>query len=231
MMLESERGSGMSRWRRKRKKKWKLGFGVKLLFLVLALTSLLMVTEIRFAPVIRVEAMQQINTLALARMAESINRQVDNYREAGDYQNLMHIERDDQGRVMLMTADTLLINNLISDLTIDICDSLNKLSEEKLRIPLLAASGSKILASLGPEVPINVTAIATPAIRLTDKFTAAGINQVKHSIYLEATAELQIAVPFESDTMTVSTKVLLAEGIIMGEIPETFIQFDTSNGN
>jgi len=221
----------MSQWGRKRKKKHKLGFGFKLLFLLLALAALLVMTEIGFAPVIKVEAMQQINTLALSRMAESINRQVDIYQEAGDYRNLMHIERDDQGRVMLMTADTLLINNLINDLTLDICDNLNKLSQEELRIPLLTASGSKILSSLGPEVPIHVTAIATPAIRLTDKFTAAGINQIKHSIYLDVTAELQIAVPFERETMIVSTKVLLAEGIIMGEIPETFIQFDTSNGN
>lgn len=221
----------MSRWGRKTRKKHKLGFGVKLLLLVLALFTLLLLTEIRFAPVIKAEAMQQINTLALSRMAESINRQVDIYQEAGDYQNLMHIERDDQGRVVLMAADTLLINNLINDLTQDLCDNLSRLSEDKLRIPLLTASGSKILAGLGPEVPINIIAIATPSVKMTDQFTSAGINQVKHSIYLETSAKLQIAVPFEQEIMTVSTKVLLAEGIILGDVPETFIHFDTSNGS
>ena len=92
---------------------------------------------------------------------------------------------------------------------------------------MMSITGSKLLSSWGPDIPVRVTGIATPSVALSDSFTAAGINQTKHSIYLEAKATIQVAVPFQEETCTVSTKVLLAEGIFIGDVPETFLSLDT----
>ena len=133
-----------------------------------------------------------------------------------------------------MPADKMCIrdslNTLVAGLIEDIDSALNNLGEQELTVPLMSVTGSKLLSSIGPDIPIHISGIATPSVKLSDSFVSAGINQTKHSIYLEVEAELQVAVPFQQETCTVATKVLLAEGIFIGDVPETFLQLDTSNG-
>ena len=105
-------------------------------------------------------------------------------------------------------------------------DALSHLADQKITVPLFAASGSRFLASFGPELPVRVRGLAMPQISLSDSFIAAGINQTKHSIYLNVDAELMVAVPFDSERCHISASVLLAEGIIIGQIPETYLNFE-----
>ena len=219
----------MNKWRVRRRGHKRMSFGVKLVLLAAALAMLLFIAEAKLSPVIEAKAMQQVHNMALSQMAAAINRQVAEHAEAGNYHTLMHIERDEQGKIVMMAADMPLINTLITGLIEDIDSSLNDLGEQRLTIPLMAVTGSKLLSSLGPDIPINISGIATPNVKLSDSFVAAGINQTKHSIYLEVEAQIQVAVPFQKETCSVSTKVLLAEGIFMGDVPETFFQLDTSN--
>lgn len=216
-------------WPMKKRRK-RISIWVKLVLLFLALLALLIVVEDKLSPIIETQAMNKVNNLALITISDTIAKELIVYQDAEKYQNLMDIERDEQGKIVLMAADTMLINSLVNALTADISKSLSDLAEQDLRIPLMAATGSKLFSSYGPDLPIRILGIATPQVTLSDKFVSAGINQIKHSIYLEVKTELQIAVPFDQSTMTISTKMLLAEGIIVGDIPETFVQFDSSNG-
>ena len=65
-----------------------------------------------------------------------------------------------------MAADTLLINDLVNALIIDIEDRLDELAEQKLRIPMFVATGSNIFSGWGPDIPIRIMGIATPEIKL-----------------------------------------------------------------
>lgn len=219
----------MRSWKAAGRRRRRLGLGIKLFLFVACISAVLIMAEHQLGPVIEAKAVQKVNNLGLAELAESINRQIAVYKEAGNYQSLMHIERDHEGRIVLMAADTLLINSLVTALIVDIEDNMNELAEQEIKIPLMAVTGSKLFSSIGPDLPVRITGIATPKINLEDSFVAAGINQIKHSIYIKAEVELQVAVPFNQDITTISTKMLLAEGIIIGNIPDTFVQFDTSN--
>ncbi len=217
----------MNQWKSARRRR-KLPFGIKLFLLAAFLLAVILLAESRLTPIIEAEAMQQVHNLTLTKISEAVKRQVNAHPQAGNYHTLMQIERDEAGRIVLMAADSALLNTLVADIVIDLEQSLDELSEEKLQIPLFAASGSKLFASLGPDIPVGISGIATPNVTLTDSFVSAGINQVKHSIYLEAETQIQVVVPFGRQTATVSTQILLAEGIIIGDIPETFVQLDTS---
>lgn len=219
----------MRSWKAAGRKRRRMGRGIKLFLFAACIIAILIMAENQLGPVVEAKAVQKVNNLALAELAESINRQIAVYKEAGNYQSLMHIERDHEGRIVLMAADTLLINSLVTALIVDIEDNMNELAEQEIQIPLMAVTGSKLFSSIGPDLPVRITGIATPQIYLEDSFVAAGINQIKHSIYIEAEVKLQVTVPFNQDITTISTEVLLAEGIIIGNIPDTFVQFDTSN--
>ncbi|MEG2213734.1 MAG: sporulation protein YunB, partial [Clostridiales bacterium] len=100
------------------------------------------------------------------------------------------------------------------------------LHRQSVAIPLGAISGSKLLAAVGPNIHVGFTIAATPRIELRDQFSSAGINQTKHSLSLLIQADLLIAVPFEPQKITVATTVLLAEGIIVGNTPDSYVNIN-----
>ena len=54
----------------------------------------------------------------------------------------------------------------------------------------------------------------------------AGINQTLHRIYLEVGCEVEILTPFHTRKETIVNQVLLAEGVIVGEIPDTYYHLE-----
>ena len=69
-----------------------------------------------------------------------------------------------------------------------------------------------------------------PQAELRDSFTAAGVNQTRHSIYLELSCGIRVISPFSRQELLVSTTMLLAEGIIVGYVPDTYLSIDQGQG-
>ncbi len=57
---------------------------------------------------------------------------------------------------------------------------------------------------------------------LVSQFSEAGINQTLHRIYLNVNCKVTILTPFDSIEETITNQVLLAEAVIMGEVPSTY---------
>ena len=50
------------------------------------------------------------------------------------------------------------------------------------------------------------------------------INQTKYKIYIVLSCRVKVMAPFCSRTFDTSTTVLLAETVILGEVPDSFVQ-------
>lgn len=61
---------------------------------------------------------------------------------------------------------------------------------------------------------------------IDSEFTAVGINQTLHRIYLNLNCSIGILTPFQTVNKNVSSKVLLTETIIVGEVPATYYNYD-----
>lgn len=140
-----------------------------------------------------------------------------------DYQDIILIHKDNTGKIVLMQADTLKINKLSSDMTLKIQDSLRKLDNESIGIPLGQLFGVHLLAAMGPKFNVRMIPVGIVKVDIIDKFEGAGINQTRHLIWLDLTTEFQIAIPLYKDVFKVSTKVPLAESIIVGDVPPALI--------
>jgi len=196
-----------------------------LFLLILLFAAVFFVLEASLAPGIRAQAANAVHNQAVRIIADTVSDQVAADSRISNYQQLMHVQRDDQGRISMLTADTALINSFSSSLLSALEQNLAEMSQQKLSIPMFSA-GSRLLAALGPDLPVRVKGAAMPEMELRDSFVSAGINQTKHSIYLEISTQLQVVVPFDSSTCRVDMTVLLAEGIIVGQIPRTYLNFD-----
>lgn len=66
---------------------------------------------------------------------------------------------------------------------------------------------------------------------LKSEFKDAGINQTLHRIYLEVKCNVNILTPYDTITETITNQVLLTEGVIIGNIPNTYYNLEGLNSN
>lgn len=134
------------KWRRKNPKNKLLGFLI--LFLIFCFLFLY-VADTQFAPVLKALAQQKAYMFTVRKMQEAAQRQIENYKDIQDYQQLMHIEKDSSGKIILMLPNVVKINLLASAIILDAEAALKEPGQDELKIPLGVLSGTKILASLG----------------------------------------------------------------------------------
>lgn len=66
---------------------------------------------------------------------------------------------------------------------------------------------------------------------LKSEFKEAGINQTLHRIYLEVKCKVTILTPYNTIAETITNQVLLAEGIIIGNIPDAYYNLEGLNSD
>jgi sporulation protein YunB len=186
------------------------------------------VSESHLKPTLLAIAEARATAIATTTINNVINEQIS---QGLDYQNLVSVKVDDRGRVVLMQPNTVEFNRLASHVTIKVQESLRQISEEKIRIPFGQVLGSQILASYGPKITVTVIPIGTVQVKVIDTFEQAGINQTKHMIYIVANTQVRIVVPLVSKSVEVITRVPISEYVVMGEVPNTYVQipFPLSN--
>jgi len=187
-------------------------------FMILAF--LFCIVEVSLKPTILAYAETQAKWAA----TEAIHKAV--LEEAGkniEYQDMFHIEKDLQNRVVFMQPNVFIINKIASESALKIQKKLEELKKESFDIPLGQMLGSKLLAHCGPSVNIILLPIGTVKVSPIDKFEEAGINQTRHSIYLQVNSKVKIIIPFLSTVSDVNTRVPIAEAVILGEVPKTYL--------
>lgn len=157
---------------------------------------------------------------------QSINSVINESINGGiDPQKLVNITLDSRGRVVLIQSNTMEFNRIAADTTIKVQNILREIGEEKISIPIGQIMGSQLLASMGPNITVTVIPVGTVQVKVFDKFEQAGINQTRHMVYLMATTQIRIVVPLVSKSVSVNTQMPIAEYIVVGEVPSTYVQF------
>lgn len=157
---------------------------------------------------------------------ESINNVINDYVSRSiDPQTLVTVKVDSRGRVVLIQPNTMEFNKLAADMTIRVQEVLKQIVDEQISIPVGQVLGSQILASMGPKITVTIIPVGTVQVKVVDKFEQAGINQTRHMVYLVTTTQIRIVVPLVSKSVMVNTQVPIAEYVVVGEVPSTYVQF------
>lgn len=185
----------------------------------LGIKSFLLI-EKNFRPVIISIANVRADTLATeainAAVTEKVARNI-------LYKDMVLLEKDRDGRIMMAQINTMEVNRLMAETTIRVQDALKAIKGEVIYIPLGQAVDSHLLANYGPRIPVRLIPIGRVNTKVVDIFETAGINQTRHKVYLEIHAEVSIVVPFVSSVIEVVTSVPLADNVYIGEVPDTVI--------
>ena len=142
------------------------------------------------------------------------------------YEDLVSIERNENGDITALAANALKINKIARDTASISQANLKNLSLNGIPIPLGALTGIEAFAGLGPSIHFRIIPVSSVACGFSSTFESVGINQTKHSIYLRVIADISIVMPSRTENFAVTTDVLVGESVIVGEIPDTYLQSD-----
>lgn len=140
-----------------------------------------------------------------------------------DYQDFVQIQKDNLGHVVFMQANTVKITRTAADIALTAQQSLRQLEKQNLSLPLGILTGTQILANKGPKIKVTIAPIGAVKVNIKDKFEPAGINQTRHQMWLDFDTQVKIAIPAMSIESKVIAQVPLAESIIVGDVPGTFV--------
>jgi len=157
---------------------------------------------------------------------EAINRIVNQEVVAkNSYDDLVQIHKDKNGRIVLIQPDTVMINRIVSSITTKVTESLGQMQEESVFIPVGQITGETLLAGYGPKIKVKIIPCGQVHVDIINKFDEAGVNQTRHLIYCRIAIDMKIAVPMLDKDIKVSTIVPLAETIIIGDVPRTYVNY------
>lgn len=172
---------------------------------------------------------QQCETMAKSIATKICNNEATEIMKRYEYEDLFVITKDDEGNVKMVGANVITINEIISDIPVHIQEELEKSENNNFNIRLGSFLGSNLFAGMGPNVNIKMEVVGDLDTDLKSEFISAGINQTLHRIYLEIKCKVVILTPFETIEQEIFNQVLLAEGLIIGDVPSSYYNLEGMN--
>jgi sporulation protein YunB len=188
--------------------------------LCLLLVLCFYIVDFRIRPTLRNLAEAKARVTATQAINEAIRS---NICPDIQYQNLIKIQLNSEGKVALIQPNTGEINRIASEATLAVQKRLQDLPKVVIKIPIGQVMGSKIMAGFGPDIAVKVLPIGFVESMINDRFDLAGINQVRHRIYVTIKAVVKMVVPLINQEVQVSTDIPLAEAVIMGDVPNVYV--------
>lgn len=145
------------------------------------------------------------------------------------YTDLTDVLTDKDGKITMIQYNTILINTLARDTSTLAQDEIRSLGAEGISVPLGSITKSKILSGRGPNINVKIIPVGSVSTDFTDEFKQAGINQTRHKIFLTLKTQVRIVVPLGSDIIDVSTRVPIAETIVVGDVPDSYVNVDNED--
>ncbi len=207
--------------RNKRKRKVKLFFALLSFLLILVLLFIHFQRNVTRVLISISEATMRASTTV------AVNDAV--YYTLSDemrYEDLVTVLRNDEGEIISFSANPLKINKIARDTASISQSNLKNLSLNGIPIPLGALTGIEAFAGLGPSINFRIIPVSSVTCDFFSTFESVGINQTKHSIYLNVIADISIVMPARTKNFAVVTEILVGETVIIGKVPDTFLQSD-----
>lgn len=158
--------------------------------------------------------------------SDLINDAIDKQIETGNiqYDRIVYFEKDLNGRITALKTNMSEVNRLKTDILNIINDEILALDTANLGIPLGSLILPEFLAGNGPTIPVHILSIRNSEASFSSAFTQAGINQTLHQINMHVSVDVAVLVLGETNYFTISSQVVIAETIIVGQVPETLLQ-------
>lgn len=140
------------------------------------------------------------------------------------FNELIHYQYDSNNKISMININSFKANQLARQISSISQASLNNINNQGVDIHLGAFLGITVLATSGPTVTFNIAPIGTISVQFKNEYASVGINQSIHKIYINVLSAVHVVLPTSNPKIETNTEVLLAECVVIGEIPSTYLQ-------
>ena len=205
------------------------GFGKKLLALLLfAAAAALMLRAGAFLKELASSmAMSDATDIVTMAINDTIKRKMAEGQY--DYDYFVSLEKDGEGNVAAITTNMSRINGFAAEVLSDVAEAADSGSLD-IRIPAGNLLGLSLTLGRGPKVPVNIIMLTSSYTQFHNELVSSGINQTRHQIILKVVVDIDILIPWDTMSAQVVTDTLIAETVVVGRVPDTYIDMGYSDG-
>ena len=140
------------------------------------------------------------------------------------YDRIVFFEKDLDGRITALKTNMTEVNRLKTDILNIINDEILALDTSDIGIPMGSLILPEFLSGKGPVIPVHILSIRNSDANFVSHFSQAGINQTLHRLNMEVSIDVAVLVLGHTSSFTMSSEVVVAETIIVGDVPQTYLQ-------
>ncbi len=224
------------------KRNWKQKLVLLIIFLFFALFLIFRIFHKRVSPILLAYATHESKKIATFLINDAISKKV---VEELTTENLFLLTKNDNGEIVSIDFNSVIVNKILSLTTntveislkyveqgrfeeLELSDTLLVQYEDTFKkgnfyeVPLGVAFNNSLLSNLGPKIPVKINLIGNIISGVETKVTNYGINNAMIEVYVHLQVNLQVILPFLSDTIQIDTLVPIAMKLIQGTVPEYY---------
>ena len=191
--------------------------------LILVLTgAVYMLLRGQYHDVVQELAQTQVKNVTSDLINDAIDRQLETGTIA--YDRMVYFEKDLDGRITALKTNMGLVNRLKTDVLAQINDQILALDTDHIGIPLGSLILPELLSGKGPQIPVRVLSIRNSEATVLSRFSEAGINQTLHQVPMLVSVDVAVLALGRTANFTISSEVVVAETVIVGVVPDAFLQ-------
>ena len=192
-----------------------------LLLVAVIFGLLLVVFRIRYHDAIRNLAETQVKNATSDLINDAIDRQID----LGNihYDRIVYFEKDLDGRITALKTNMTEVNRLKTAILNLINDEILALDTTDITIPIGSLFLPEFFSGRGAGIPIQILSIRNSDASFQSYFSEAGINHTLQQLTMDVSVDVSVLVLGKAESFTVSSQVVVAETIIVGQVPDTFL--------
>ena len=200
----------------------KLSIKIKFIIIIVFISIIAVLFDMQMRPLVKAIVFNQAQTVSIKVINQVVVDELS--RLDIDYSDIVDIQKDDDGKILAISTDMKKANSLKSLMAMSIQEKISTMNVPKVKVPIGTFTGTEILNGRGPKVSVDVHMSGSVVIDFKSEFVSAGINQTKHRLYLDVSSEVFALIPGYPVNTVVNTSVLIAETIIVGEVPALYAE-------
>ena len=199
-------------------KAWLIRLGIIGLIFVILLLSLRGKYRYVISDLAKTSVMNTTSDLA----NDAIARQIATGNIA--YDRIVFFEKDLEGRITALKTNMSEVNRLKTDVLNIINDEILALDSSDIGIPTGSLFLPELFSGKGPAIPVHILSIRNSDANFISTFSQAGINQTLHQLTMVVSVDVAVLVLGQTSSFTINSEVVVAETVIVGAVPNTFLQ-------
>ena len=136
---------------------------------------------------------------------------------------LLKVERDSEGNIQYLEPNAEVLNKLLLEFSTNVRENYDLGDTEEIKVNWGVITGSKLLSQLPFAVTVKVQPVSLTKFQYETGFETEGINQTRYYVYCTITSQIHILAPFTDKTAQINRRLLLAEAVIVGKVPDSYV--------